>query len=186
MYVDLKEDLRRNFVSSSSRLHLFPGDGFIMAVKRDRGSKDVSLMADRLEDIAVTSKSFTKYHDCEFDELPGVSVKTKGMLERTLPVVFALRTMSMDKKVSIALTTELAKTHTKTWKLKEELRSDWITVMARRIRNAIHDNCRCVRNKAPWAVAAKMKMDKTDGNDDDDTDDSYAYHEELAFSPPHP
>ena len=125
--------------------------------KRDRGEKDVEVLADRLREIASKSKSFVKYHDTEnTSDLPGL-LKSKDLLTEAAPVVLAMKTHSLDKKVAHKLAGELAKRHGKKWGLKPEVSDLWVTVMGRRLRTAVHDWQLAVKNKSSWALELIVK-----------------------------
>ena len=142
-----------------------------MSAKRCRnsGEKGSEVLADRL--AGFPSKSFVKYHDCHtYEELPILS-KSKELLIKAAPAVLALKTSTMTMKVARALMTELVSRNAKAWKLKPESIEDYIGVMARRLRNALHDWQIAIKQKSPWALELIEEADEDDEDDDDDDDD---------------
>ena len=132
---------------------------------RCRGEKDIKILAERLDTVARKSKSFLKYHDADtYDELLGL-LKNKDLLIAAAPVVVALDPTAMDKKVSTGLATEFAKRHASHWKLKGELEKEWVVVMSKRLRNAVHHRTSACKNRSSWALKLKA------GGGDDDGDD---------------
>ena len=77
-----------------------------------------------------------------------------------------MKSPSLNKKVALALTKELVKRHGTKWGLKSEIQAEYIPVMSRRLRNAVHDWELSIKNKASWALALLP------GDDDDDAEES--------------